>query len=270
MQVPELQGYLTDLTDEDTTTLQTSLSRYDDLLKPLLFNTYPKLKKVIQDIFENRSHLWDKIQQDLTEHLAVIDDAKNDFDLNLVSVDDVSTASLKKMAEDLSVHFANGGTMGNFLVQPKIVKQYKPTLQKVTYNGLPIKSEEDVKKIHAYARTKYAYENIEKLIVPHLLEEKPFVEDLAFTEYETVLSQLNEALQIQQWRAALLSDFTSLSADTFNEKLVHSLQANIELFLVKKALQQKSEQLRIATTTIENGLTVKVHPLYAEMIVSFK
>ncbi|MBE1555652.1 AAA domain-containing protein [Sporosarcina limicola] len=267
-EVSELQGYLTGLSDEDTTTLQTSLSRYDDLLKPLLFNTYPKLKKVIQDIFDNRSHLWEKIQQDLTEHLAVIDDAKNNFDLNLVLIDGVPTASLKKMAEDLSLHFADGGTMGNFLVQPQIVKQYKPTLQKVTYNGLPIKSEDDVKKIHAYARTKYAYENTEKLVVPHLLEEKPFVEDLAFTEYETVLSQLNEAIQIQQWRAAVLSDVTSLSADTFNEQLVHSLRANIELFHVKNALQQKSEQLRIATATIENELTVKVHPLYAKMIAA--
>lgn len=267
-EVHELQGYLTDLSDEVTTTLQASLTRYDDLLKPLLFNTYPKLKKVIQDIFDNRSHLWEKIKQDLTAHLAVIDNAKNDFDQNLVSVDDVSIASLKKMAEDLSLHFANGGSMGNFLVQPKIVKQYKPTLQKVTYNGLPIKSEEDVKKIHAYARTKYAYENIEKLIVPHLLEEKPFVEDLAFTEYETVLSQLDVALQIQQWRAALLSDVTSLSADTFNEQLVHSLRANIELFLVKKALQQQSEQLSNLTTTIENELTEKVHPLYANMIAA--
>ena len=65
-----------------------------------------------------------------------------------------------------------------------------------------------------------AYESIEKLIIPHLLDEKPFVEDLAFTEYETVLSQLNEALKIQQWRSAVLSDFTNLSADTFNEQLV--------------------------------------------------
>ena len=219
------------------------LIRYDDLLKPLLFNTYPKLKKVIQDIFENRSHLWEKIQQDLTEHLSVIDEVKDDFDPNLVSVDGVSIASLKKMAEDLSLHFANGGKMGNFLFQPKIVKQYKPTLQMITYNNLPIKSEDDIKKIHAYAQTKFAYENIEKLIIPHLLDEKPIVEDLAFTEYETVLSQLNEALKIQQWRSAVLSDFTSLSADTFNEQLVKSLKANIELFLVKKALEQKSSQL---------------------------
>ncbi len=267
-EVPELQGYLAVLSDNETTTLQASLSRYGDLVKPLLFNTYPRLKKVIQDIFDNRSHLWEKIQQDLTEHLAVIDEAKNDFDLNLVAVDGVPTASLKKMAEDLSLHFADGGTMGNFLVQPKIIKQYKPTLQKVTYNGLPIKSEEDIKKIHAYARTKYAYENIDKLIVPHLLEEKPFVEDLAFTEYETVLSQLNEALKIQQWRSAVLSDVTSLTADTFNEQLVHSLQANIELFLVKKASQQKSELLLITTTSIENGLTAKAHPLYAEIVAA--
>ena len=66
-----------------------------------------------------------------------------------------------------------------------------------------------------------------------------FVEDLAFTEYETVLSQLNEALKIQQWRSAVLSDFTHLSADTFNEQLAKSLKANIELFLVKKAARAK-------------------------------
>ena len=95
-EVPELQGYLTELSDGETTTLQTALSRYDDLLKPLLFNTYPKLKKVIQDIFENRSHLWEKIQQDLTEHLAVIDEAKNDFDPNLVSVDGCFKCFFKK------------------------------------------------------------------------------------------------------------------------------------------------------------------------------
>ena len=73
----------------------------------------------------------------------------------LFQLTEFQLASLKKMAEDLSLHFANGGKMGNFLFQPKIVKQYKPTLQMIKYNNLPIKSEEDVKKIHAYARTKY-------------------------------------------------------------------------------------------------------------------
>ena len=111
---------------------------------------------MIQDIFENRGHLWEKIQQDLTEHLSAIDEVKNDFDPNLVSVEGVSTASLKKMAEDLSLHFANGGKMGNFLFQPKIVKQYKHVHYKwssTTIYQSNLKT--TYKKIHAYAQTKY-------------------------------------------------------------------------------------------------------------------
>lgn len=267
-EVPEHQKYLTELSDVEMTNLKLALSRYDELLKPLLFNTYPKLKKVISDIFVNRGHLWNKIQQDLTEHLATIDDAKDEFDPNLVSVDGVSTASLKKMAEELSLHFANDGKMGNFLFQPKIVKQYKTTLQLIKYNNFPIKSEDDVKKIHAYARTNYAYENIEKIIVPHLLDEKPFAEDLAFTEYENVLSQLNEALKIHEWRSVILSDFTTLTPDTFNEQLTTSLKANIELFLVKKALKQKSSQISNTIIIIENVITTEAHPLYSVMVTT--
>ncbi|AOV07394.1 AAA domain-containing protein [Sporosarcina ureilytica] len=267
-EIDDLQNTLIGISDDKLSKLTSSLSQYDELLTPLLFNTYPNLKKVINDIFINRGHLWARIEVEFRDHLETINKFKSNFDPNLITVDGVSTASLKKMTEDLVLHFTNGGKMGNFLFQPKIVKQYKATLQKIQYNNLPIKTEDDIKRVHAYALTKDAFESIEKLVIPHLLDTKPIVNELALTEYETTLSQLSKALKIQQWRSAILEEFAFLSADLFNEQQSKSMQHNIEIYNVKSELKQVSNQISTRITAIENVLTEKTHSLYSEFVTA--
>ncbi|MDN4608197.1 AAA domain-containing protein [Sporosarcina highlanderae] len=261
----ELQKMLEGLSDDDLSNLSVELNRFGDLCRPLLFNTYPKLRKVVTDIFENRGHLWHKVLEDLKEHIHVIHETKSEFDRSLISVDDVSIASLKKMSEDLVGHITNGGKMGTFIFRPKIVKQYKETLRKVKYNNLPVKSESQVKTIYAYARAEHAFECIEKMIIPHLLDEKPFVEELIIEEYESTLSQLELAIHIQEWRNGILSQFEFLTADKFNESLTHSLLSNIELLTIKRSSEKKSDDLFTAVKLVESLMSEGIHSLYPKL-----
>ncbi|MFC5602687.1 AAA domain-containing protein [Sporosarcina koreensis] len=262
----ELQKTLERLSDDTLSKLDFELNQYSEFARPLLFNTYSKLGKVISDIFENRGHLWQKVYEDLKEHVQVINEARGSFEPSLISVDGVPTPSLKKMCEDLSEHFENGGKMGNFIFQPKIMKQYKETLRKVKYNNLPIKSESQINTIYAYAKAKHAYESIEKLIIPHFLDEKPFVEELALEEYEKSLSQLELAVRIFEWRKDTLSKFDFLSADNFNKSQISSLVSNIDLIVVNKKLQQKSADISSKVKLVESVITEDAHLLYSELI----
>lgn len=266
----QLQNILSALSESEIDLLQMELAIYETINKKILYATYPKLTKVVSDIFSNRGYIWEKVQENLTPHIAIIEELKNNFEPTLVSVEDVPTASLKKMTDDLMIHLKSDGKLGNFLFRPKVIKKYTPTLKKISYNGFPIKSEEDINRIHAYAQTKHAYECIEQLIIPQIIEEKPFIADLALPEYENVLAQLTAALEIHEWRINLLNQFPIFSADTFSEQMVDNLQNNIHVYIVKKKLKYESSLINNAITHMEALNWNNAHPLYSKILYALK
>ena len=266
---PELQKLLKGQSSKEIADLANKLNKYTELSNSLLVNTYPSLKKVVADIFENRAHLWSKVYLDIKSHIETIK-ANGEIEAHLFAIGDVPIVSLKKLAEDFMDHFSNGGKMGGFLLKPKIVKQYKEMLRKITHNNLPIKTEKQMKLLDAYAHSTYAYESIEKLMIPQLLEEKPFVEDLALSEYENCLAQLSIVMEISKWREEAISTFSFLVTNQFNEKMVSDLVVNIELFGIREQLRLKTNEVNTAIQLVENELTDTTHPLYSELITALK
>ena len=93
---------------------------------------------MIRDIFANRGFVWEEIVQKSSVHLQTIKEHQGKFDDELIVTGNLTTAVLKKMAEDLQTHVANGGNLGNFLIKRKVIRQYKDQLQQVKCNGLEI------------------------------------------------------------------------------------------------------------------------------------
>ena len=260
-----IQEGLANLNSNEVDALSQHLLKFDELAQQILFNTYPKLNNIIEDIFRNRGYIWEQINTDLKQHLETISKYKDGFVSDLVNSSDLPLATLKKMTEDLLLHFSDGGNMGNLLFKPQIVRQYKHTLQKVSYNNLPIKNEDDVKRVHAYAQTMFAYEEIEKLLIPHFIDSKP-IASLAVVEYENISSQLTKALEIYQWRSALVKKVPFISADKFSMTQLENLQHNIKLFVIKKQLNESTSQINSVISTFEDIDWDNAHDLYTDLM----
>lgn len=261
-----LQNMIETVPAERLAKLEQILKEYAVLHKSILYNTYPKLRDVVNDIFENRGHVWKKVHLELAEHLRVINETKDVFSSSIINAEGVSTNSLKAMTEDLIRHFADGGKMGNALFRPKIVKQYKDILKKISINDAPIKSKEQIETLYAYAKWKDAFEEVEKLMLPHLLNKRPIVENMVILEYENCHSELSNVLKIAEWRESTLSQFEFLYADNFNEKSVHGLLVNIELYNVRTKLNSEMYEIHTKIQMIKNELSDDAHPVYSELI----
>ena len=236
LELEELQKSITNLSEEERLSFKNELQKLKELQRPLLFNSYPALKNVIDDIFTNRGFVWEEIVQKSSLHLQTIEDFKDQFDDQLINIGGLTTVVAKKMAEDLHAHVETGGNLGNFLIKPKVVRQYKDQLQEVTYNRLPIKSDESVTVLLAYAQTNYAQEQLQQLLVPALLSQA----NPTFSEVQNALAQLSKALHIQEWRNNLLHKHSFLSIDDFNEKMVEALIQNIDILELRNNILSKS------------------------------
>lgn len=265
----QLLHYIQSLTTEEQQKLKCFQSEYRSLVKPLLFRTYPTIKKVITDIFHNRGETWLIIAKQLDTYLVKMKQMNKQLDANLMEVHDIPTPSLKKMAEDLFNHVANGGKMGNFLLKPKIVRQYEAFLQKITYNHLPIKTEEAVEKLYYYAQAKFAFENMNQLPIPELhgLE---FANELSLIEYRQFAEQLHMALKIYQWRTKLLQQFTYFTADTYNELVHQALTTCLDYQEIQDTLQRKTAEINQAITILDTLKVKNIHPLYFDIITALK
>ena len=266
LELEELQKSITNLSEEERLSFKNELQKLKELQRPLLFNSYPALKNVIDDIFTNRGFVWEEIVQKSSLHLQTIEDFKGQFDDQLINIGGLTTVVAKKMAEDLHAHVETGGNLGNFLIKPKVVRQYKDQLQEVTYNRLPIKSDESVTVLLAYAQTNYAQEQLQQLLVPALLSQA----NPTFSEVQNALAQLSKALHIQEWRNNLLHKHSFLSIDDFNEKMVEALIQNIDILELRNNILSKSTFLEEVIQKLNDLVTEQTHPLYQELTNSIQ
>jgi very-short-patch-repair endonuclease len=269
-EIDELQQNLLNLTDNERIALKHTLNKYKDLQRPLLFTSYPSLKKVISDFFSNRGYVWEEIVKNASLYLNTIKEYNEKFDEQLISSENITTAELKKMAEDLHVHVSNGGSFGNFIIKPKIVRQYKIQLQKIKYNGIAIKSTEQIGMLYAYAQTKYAKEQLEKLFTTSFMTKDIINPMTSYSEFQNAFSQLKEALNIQLWRNNILKEHTFLSMDSFDEKMYTALCQNIEIFEIQKDIMIKSTYFDGVIKGIMSEVTEQSHPLYKDLVLAIQ
>lgn len=262
----EVQQDLSNLSDVERANLKTALIKYNDLKRPLLFNSYPSLKSVINDIFSNRGFIWEEIVSNVSLHLKTVTENNQKFDDQLITSENIPPAELKKIAEDLQAHVSAGGNLGNFIYKPKIIRQYSSQLQKIKYNGASINSTDQIEMLHAYAQTVYAKNQIETMLIPTFITSGSINQLTAYREFENAFTQLNEALNIQQWRNQVINEHTFLTMDSFDEEMVHVLLQNIEIFDVKQSIKDKTITLEEIIQRIKSAITEQSHPLYKEII----
>lgn len=199
--------------------------------------------------------------------IQTIKETKDKADEELFDTGNLSTPVLKKMAKDLYTHIQNGGNLGNLLIKPKIVSQYKKQLKQVKYNGRFIKDKEHVELLYSYSQLRSAKEQLKELIIPTFLSNfsNPIT---ALGESEKVVEQLTLALNIHEWRENLLRNFTFLPMDSFDEEMVQALIENIELLNLKQDIQTNNSILDNLVLTLNETITEKTHPLYVELLNS--
>jgi len=269
-ELEKLQKSITNLANEERLSLKNELLKLNELQRPLLFNSYPSLKNVIGDIFTNRGFVWEEIVQKSSEHLQIIKKYQGEFDEELIATGNLTTAVFKKMVEDLHAHVTSGGNLGNLFIKAKVVRQYKVQLQQVTYNGSEVKSKDQITLLFAYAQTRYAKEQLHQLLIPAFLAPDTIGSITAFSEVQNALSQLTEALHIQEWRNNVLQNNPFLSRDNFNEEMAHALTLNIDILELKTEIQAKSNFIEDTLQKMKEVITDNSHPLYQELIDSIQ
>lgn len=263
----EHQNLLINLSCDDRTLLRDKIQKLDILKHQLLLSAYPVLTTVLNDIFSNRGHIWLEINTRAKALIQTIKEHKDKVEEGLFETGNLSTAVLKKMTGDLYTHIENGGDLGNFLIKPKVVSQYKKQLKQVKYNGQFIKDKEHVVLLHSYTQLRIAKEQLKEIIIPTFLSS--FVNPItALGESEQVVDQLTQALNIHDWREDLLSTFPFLPKDSFNDEMIKKLIENITIFELKQAIQTNKSILDQMIDSLNGAITEKTHPLYVELLDS--
>lgn len=259
-----LLDYIQTLSKEKMLQLKERLFEYDELTKPLLCHTYPTIKRAMTDMFQQKANRWMRKTEQLTSHIQTIERTKKHFDRNLVSVPKIGESSLKKAAKDIYLHVKSGGRLGNRFIKPKVIRPYMDLLPKIKYNGLPIRTKEDAKKIYAYAQAKHAYRQINELNIPEL-QGLEFATDRALMEYKQFINQLQSVLKISHWRNNLLQQFSYFTANHYHERMHLSVVRAVHFYENKRALLQKEREITEAITALDALKTKHVHPLYKEL-----
>lgn len=263
----EHQNLLIELSSDDRTLLQDKLQKLDALKHQLLFSAYPVLTTVLNDIFSNRGHIWLEMNTRAKTLIQTIKVHKDKVDEELFETGNLSSAVLKKMTEDLYAHIQNGGDLGNFLIKPKVVSQYKKQLKQVKYNGQFIKDKDHVVLLYSYTQLRIAKEQLKEIIIPTFLSS--FVNPItALGESEQVIEQLTMALNTHDWREDLLNTFPFLSKDSFNDEMIKKLIENITIIELKKAIQTNKSILDQMIDTLKGAIKEKTHPLYFGLLNS--
>lgn len=265
-EVPELSKTFRSIDKNKRIALLNDLNRYDGLREELLFNTYPNLKNVLNDIFINRGHIWLDIYSKVNEALQIILENESKVVEELFNIQSLPLASVRIMAKDLINHINQGGKLGNFLMKPKIVKQYQSQLNQVSYNGQAIKTAHHIHLLNNYVKLCTAKHDIKELLIPAFLEESELNNFTFKSEIELVLSQLEKVLRIHKWREDILSNYDFLNRDIFNEGFLQSAKFNIQIVNLVEKAEKNSEDIKSYVNCVESLITPIVHPLYPSLL----
>lgn len=254
------------LANKQQSELLTEFKRYNSLKQLLLFKTYPALEKVLQDIFINRGVNWKEYNEQLTYALSIYLQYENDVEETLFDVKNISLTTLKVMTADLTNHLNQGGNLGNFLIKPKIVKQYKNQLGVITYNGQLLKTPEHIYLLNKYVALESAKQKLKELLVPLFIEEHLMQPVTLKQEVQSIIEQIKIIQEIHDWRENVLNNFDMFSPNDFDEVLIVQLKNNIELFQIEEQLLQLNIKFDDISKEIEDVVTDNTHLLYKELL----
>lgn len=254
------------LTHEQQSNLLHEFEQYNSLKQPLLFKTYPALQQILADVFMNRGMNWKEYREQLAHALSTYVQYENEVEASLFDVKGVSLATLKVMSTDLTMHLNQGGNLGNFLMKPKVVKQYKEQLSVITYNGQLLKTPEQIYLLNKYVLLETAKQKLKELLVPQFVEQHLLQSVTLKQEIQSIIEQLKLIEAIHEWRENVLNKFDILSPNEFDEIFIEQLTNNIQVVQLKEQLEQVQIPLKDSVKTIEKIITDDTHSLYQQLV----
>lgn len=254
------------LTHEQQSNMLKEFERYNSLKQPLLFKIYPALQKILADVFMNRGMNWKEYSEQLAHALSTYVQYENEVEETLFDVKEISLATLKVMSTDLTTYLDQGGNLGNFLMKPKVVKQYKDQLSVITYNRQLLKTPEQIYLLNKYVLLETAKQKLKELLVPLFIEEHLMKPVTFKQEVQSIMEQLKMIEAIHEWRENVLNKFDVLSPNEFDETLIEQLTNNIQIVQLEKQLVQLQTSLKEITKPIEEVITDSVHGLYKQLL----
>lgn len=254
------------LTHEQQIELLSEFERYSSLKQLLLFKTYPALQKTLDDIFINRGMNWKEYNEQLERALNTYLQYENEVEAALFDVKDISFTTLKVMSADLITHLNQGGNLGNFLIKPKVIKQYKDQLRVITYNGQLLKTPEQIYLLNKYVLLETAKQKIRELLVPVFIEENLMQSVTIKQEVQSIIEQLKMIEVIHEWREDILNKFDIFTPNEFDELLIEQFKNNIQIVQIEEQLLQKNVMFNDLMKPIEGVITNSIHVLYKELI----
>ncbi|WP_160033773.1 AAA domain-containing protein [Paenibacillus sp. An7] len=258
------------LSQEQQFDLINEFERYSNLKQTLLFKTYPHLENALIDVFINRGMNWKEYNEQLMYALSMYLQFENEVEASLFDVKDISLASLKIMSADLTNHLDQGGNLGNFLIKPKVVKQYKDQLSVITYNGQLLKTSEQIYLLNKYVLQESAKQQLKELLVPLFIEEHLMQPVTLKQEVQSIVEQLNILNAIHEWREAVLNKFEVFSPNDFDESFIEQLKNNIQIIQMEKQLLKLNIKFNYISKPIEEVITDKTHSLYKELLEALR
>lgn len=254
------------LTSEQQSELLTEFERYSSLKQPLLFKTFPALQKILNDVFVNRGVNWKEYNVQLAYELSTYLQYENEVEATLFDVKDISLTTLKVMSADLTNHLDQGGNLGNFLIKPKVVKQYKDQLGAITYNGQLLKTPEQIYLLNKYVLLESAKQKLKELLVPLFIEEHLMQPVTLKREVQSIIEQLKIIEAIHEWREGILNKFDVFSPNDFDEVLIEQLKNNIQIVRIEEQLLQLNTTYNDISKPIEDVITDNTHVIYKELV----
>lgn len=253
------------LTEIDQLALLDEINQYTSLKQSLLFKTYPHLEKVLKDVFINRGVNWKELNEQLMQALNTYLEYENAVEVSLFNTGDISLATLRVMTKDLVGHLDQGGNLGNFLIKPKVVKQYKEQLSIITYNGQLLKTSDQIYLLNKFVIQESAKQTLKELLIPLFVEEQHLQNVIFKQEVQAIIDQLEIVLTIHDWREQLLEKFIAFSPNSFDESYIQQLKVNIQIVHLEKNLDELNLILKTVDNSIQAAITEKTHDLYQKL-----
>ncbi len=264
-----LEEQLLYLSSAELTRLDHMLKEGEDLLQSLAIHAYPSIGQLVDEVFDEDTSSIYSIRETLQRELLKMERFTLSFKRSLVSIpEEMDYASLEAMTEDLMQYVRNGGKLTGFLFTPRFVKPYEEELSRIRYNGRPIDTAEQLKRIDAFAKTKVAQKIITQT-VPELCTQSDEL-DRCLERIRQYVFELGKVLQFATWREELRQLHEFLKFSPLRASTLRTLHGNVKAVRILKEMQFDTMAIETATSELFRCSQLDRTPLYQQMAKSLQ
>lgn len=264
--VPSTIERIEKLTLSQLEELVVDLQKYFDIKNGLETQKYPMIKQSLTEILLGNFKNWTSEIQGLKENTEIYYELKEDIDLELIDLGNVSIKKLRVLIRDFNKHIDQGGTFGNILIKPKVVKEYKEDLKEITYNGKQINKNKQIKFLEDYLKRELAENQLLEKVNSLFNDNESDIKIPDFYESNSLLIQLDIVNNIQEWRKETFLKYEFLSQVISSEESISELQKNIDLVMKTRLLEKMKNKINLSVAPLMNVVSDKTHPVYKNLI----